>query len=70
MILYLYLKNNNHNFVIMKTKAKKERQVKVSESTLLSLVANKLKDKVLFPENIESAKEYLTNIQDNNLKFS
>lgn len=54
----------------MKTKAKKERQVKVSESTLLSLVANKLKDKVLFPENIESAKEYLTNIQDNNLKFS
>jgi hypothetical protein len=34
-------------------------QVKVSKSGLLSLVASKLKGRVLFPEKIEKMKEYL-----------
>jgi hypothetical protein len=37
-----------------------------SEKNLLSKVADKLKNKVLFPERIEAAKEYLKNI---NLKY-
>jgi hypothetical protein len=37
----------------------KERMVKVPESTLIDLVASKLKGVVLFPEKFENAKEYL-----------
>ena len=33
--------------------------VKVSEHGLLSLVASKLKDRVLFPKKLEEAKKYL-----------
>lgn len=47
----------------MKTKVEKEKLVKVPESSLLSLVADKLKDKVLFPEKVESAKEYLSKVR-------
>jgi hypothetical protein len=47
----------------MKTKVKKERMIKVSESVLLSLVADKLKDRVLFPEKAEMAKEYLSKVR-------
>lgn len=50
----------------MKTKVKKERMVEVSESVLLSLVADKLKDRVLFPEKAEMAKEYLSKIRISN----
>lgn len=52
----------------MKTKETKERLVRVSESTLLSLVADKLKDKVLFPEKVESAKKYLSHVKSTELK--
>ena len=37
----------------------KEKKVLVSEKGLLNLLATKLKDKVLFPEAIKRAKEYL-----------
>lgn len=37
--------------------------VSVPESALLSLVADKLKNKVLFPEKMESAKNFLKNVK-------
>jgi hypothetical protein len=40
-------------------KNKDQKMVQVPEAALLSLVADKLKDRVLFPEKIEAAKEYL-----------
>jgi hypothetical protein len=44
----------------MKTKETTSKElVKVPESGLLSLVALKLKDRVLFPKKIENAKKYL-----------
>ncbi len=44
----------------MRTKETKLKElVKVPESGLLSLVASKLKDRVLFPKKIEDAKKYL-----------
>lgn len=44
----------------MKTgKTHKDKVVKVKESVLLGLVADKLKDRVLFPEKIEETKKYL-----------
>ena len=44
----------------MKTKERKlEKSLKISESTLLSLVASKLENRVLFPEMLKKAKEYL-----------
>jgi hypothetical protein len=44
----------------MKAKGKKSTKlVKVSEPELLSLVASKLKDRELFPEKVEEAKQYL-----------
>ena len=54
----------------MKTKEKKERLIKVSESDLLTLVANKLKDRVLFPEKVERAKKYLSQVKSSKLKFN
>ena len=48
----------------MKTKAEKQQKlVEVPESVLLSLVANKLKDKTLFPEKVKSAKKYLKQVK-------
>lgn len=48
----------------MKTKEEKEEKlVQVPESVLLSLVVDKLKNKVLFPEKVKSAKEYLKQIK-------
>lgn len=46
---------------------KKETMVKVPESALLSLVAEKLKGKVLFPNKIESAKKYLRKVKHSTL---
>jgi hypothetical protein len=37
--------------------------VKVPESGLLSLVAAKLKDRVLFPQKVEDAKKYLQKVK-------
>jgi hypothetical protein len=48
----------------MNTKATKSKElVKVPESGLLSLVASKLKDRVLFPKKIKDAKKYLQNVK-------
>lgn len=41
--------------------------VKVSEAELLSLVASKLKGKILFPEKVEQAKKYLQKVKTTNL---
>lgn len=51
----------------MKTIESNETLVKVPVSALLSLVADKLKDKVLFPEKVESAKKYLRNVKASTL---
>lgn len=51
----------------MKTKGtKSEELVKVPESALLSLVASKLKDRVLFPKKVEDAKKFLQNVKKAN----
>jgi stalled ribosome alternative rescue factor ArfA len=48
----------------MKTKVTKSKKlVKVSDTALLSLVASKLKDRVLFPQQVEYAKKYLQNVK-------
>lgn len=48
----------------MKTKATSSKEmVSVSESALLSLVAAKLKDRILFPQKIEEAKKYLQKVK-------
>ena len=48
----------------MKTKeAKPEKMVEISESALLSLVASHLKDRVLFPKQIENARRILKGAQ-------
>ncbi|MEN9684669.1 MAG: hypothetical protein RLZZ28_455 [Bacteroidota bacterium] len=44
----------------MKTNETKSADlVKVKKSTLLSLVADKLKGRTLFPEKVEAARKYL-----------
>ena len=51
---------DEHVNLFMKTKRKRSTKlVKVSEPELLSLVASKLKDRELFPEKVEEAKQYL-----------
>lgn len=48
----------------MKTKENAtEKLVKAPQSGLLSLVASKLKDRVLFPEKLEKAKEYMKKLE-------
>ncbi len=48
----------------MKTKENNTgKLVKVPQKVLLSLVANKLKDRVLFPEKVETVKYSLRNIE-------
>lgn len=48
----------------MKTKkTKSKKMVKVTEAGLLSLVAAKLKGKVLFPQKVEEAKSYLQKVK-------
>jgi hypothetical protein len=37
--------------------------IKISETTLLSLVADRLKDRVLFPEKVEEARKYIKSIK-------
>ena len=48
----------------MKTKEfNTEKMVKVPQKGLLSLVASKLKNKVLFPDKLEEAKQYLRKVE-------
>ena len=48
----------------MKTIEKdKENMVRVTEAGLLSLVASKLKDRLLFPEKVEEAKKFFSKIK-------
>lgn len=47
----------------MKPKAKQEKLVKVPESGIMSLVADNLKNKVLFEEKLECAKQYLNKVK-------
>lgn len=42
---------------------KTEKLVKVPQKGLLSLVAHKLKDRVLFPEKVERIKQCLKNVE-------
>lgn len=46
----------------MEIKETATEMVTVTESGLLSLVADKLKDRVLFPEKVEEAKQFISNI--------
>ncbi|HTJ13719.1 MAG TPA: hypothetical protein VL547_16900 [Dinghuibacter sp.] len=39
-------------------RAKNKRYIKVPEDVLLSLVADRLKDRVLFPEKVERLRSY------------
>lgn len=43
----------------MENAENKNTLITVSESGLLALVADKLKDVILFPEKLKAAKEYL-----------
>ena len=51
----------------MKTQVTTDKLVKVSESGLMSLVADKLKDKTLFADKVESAKQYLKRVKVSDL---
>lgn len=52
----------------MKAKeTEKKELVKVTKSALLSLVAAKLKNRVLFPEKVEEARKYLKKVRPANL---
>ncbi|MBW0176882.1 hypothetical protein [Sediminibacterium sp.] len=51
----------------MKTKVTKSKEsVKPPEPELLSLVASKLRDRVLFPKKVEDAKKYLQKVKITN----
>lgn len=41
------------------TKNMSEKEVPVKKSTLLALIADKLKDRTLFPEKVEASKKIL-----------
>ncbi|MCG2615229.1 hypothetical protein LZZ85_13090 [Terrimonas sp. NA20] len=48
----------------MENQMKQDRKmVSVPQKDLLTLVASVLRDKVLFPENIEDVKQYLQRLQ-------
>ena len=40
-----------------------EKKVTITQKALLSLVAFKLKDRILFPESLKRVKEYLSKIK-------
>ncbi|WP_157097969.1 hypothetical protein [Niabella ginsenosidivorans] len=44
-------------------KTKSKKLVKVTEAGLLSLIAAKLKGKVLFPQKVEDAKSHLQKVK-------
>lgn len=41
---------------------KTNKYIKVSEAALLSLVSSKLKERILFPKKVETAKKFLDNL--------
>ena len=50
----------------MKTKKpNNEKLIQISESALLSLVADRLKGRVLFPEQVESSRKFLRSVTKN-----
>jgi hypothetical protein len=49
-------------------KTKNSKYVKVSETALLSLVSSKLKERILFPKKVETAKKFLNNLHYKPLK--
>lgn len=51
----------------MKTKVEKQKTGKAPESNYLSLVADKLKDRILFPEKLEAAKKMLSHVKPGSL---
>lgn len=57
------MRNQTINIGAMKPKAKQEKLVKVPESGIMSLVADNLKNKVLFEEKLECAKQYLNKVK-------
>jgi hypothetical protein len=44
-----------------------EKMVQITESQLLTLVASKLKDRLLFPEKVEETKKFFANLKYNEL---
>lgn len=66
--MYLFLELNrfyNQEIIInsnMEIKETGTEMVTVTKSGLLSLVADKLKDRVLFSEKVEEAKHFINNI--------
>lgn len=61
MTLFFY--EEDKYICIMEAKGKKEdSSLLASEKELLSLIAEKLKDKVLFPKKLEAARNYVKNI--------
>ena len=51
-------------------KTNTNKLIKVSQSTLLSLVADRLKDRVLFPEKVESSRRFIDSIKESNIQSS
>jgi len=53
----------------MKTKKKNTgKLITISESTFLTLVADRLKDRVLFPEKVEDARKFIESIKESTIK--
>jgi len=52
-----------------KKETKSKEMVKVPQSGLLSLVASKLKGRVLFPQKVEDAKKYLQKVNPENVSI-
>lgn len=55
------LRENLITLIEMKKGPDKKKMIKVSKSALLALVASKLKDRELFPQKNEDARNYLKN---------
>lgn len=45
------------------TEKDNKKMVQVTETDLLSLVASKLKDRLLFPEKVEAAKKFFSKVK-------
>jgi len=53
-----------YDFINLKDRQPKSKRIeKVIESALLSFVASKLKDQVLFPRKVEDAKAFLRKVK-------
>ncbi len=61
-ILQCFYKENSYIYSMENKERKQDALVKVPEKGFLTLVAEKLKDRDLFPEKTEEAKVYLNDI--------